>query len=262
MRVLLLISLILTMTSCRQEVPENRSSTVKTTARTSAREKENSGKADFADHIWTRERVQQVLKSYNAGYAGDAVFRIEDGRVTVLQLAGTAVTDITPLHDMGIELLDLRGLPVTDISALRGLPLTELYLEETEIIDLSALSGMNLGKLYLSDTKVIDDTRVADIAPIAECPLLSLTLHRTNVEDISPLASNRLQRLHIGETMVTDLSPLEHVPLTRLIFTPARIKNGVDIIRGKGSIRELGTTFENRMDPFRFWSLYDRGSLK
>lgn len=103
----------------------------------------------------------------------------------------------------------------------------------------------------------LNETPVAEIEPIAGCPLVSLTLHRTPVEDISPISGiPTLQRLHIGETPVTDLTPLEGMRLRRLIFTPDRITRGLDIVKKMHSLQEIGTTFENRMPPGQFWAVY------
>ena len=70
-----------------------------------------------------------------------------------------------------------------------------------------------------------------------------------------------IQRLHIGQTPVLDLTPLAETELTRLIFTPARITKGLEIVRNMASIREIGTTLEKRMRPKEFWGLYDKGNL-
>jgi internalin A len=64
-----------------------------------------------------------------------------------------------------------------------------------------------------------------------------------------------LERLHIGNTPVRDLTPLAGLKLTRLIFDPARITNGLDGIRQMASLKELGTTLETRMPPDQFWML-------
>ena len=52
-----------------------------------------------------------------------------------------------------------------------------------------------------------------------------------------------------------------NVPLF-LIFTPGRITKGIEIIREMKSIREIGPSFENRMNPSQFWSLYSEGKFK
>jgi internalin A len=226
---------------------------------------------------WTPERVDRALLETNPDYQGEGLCQIQDGRVVALQLSGTTITDLSALKEMGVRVLDLRGMPIADLEELRGLDLSELYLEETDVRDLTPLVGMKLRQVYLSNTYVTDltplkgmplvvlwlnETPVSDISPLAGCPrLMSLTLHRTQVSDLSPLSDLGLKRLHIGETPVTDLTPLQGLALTRLIFTPSRIRKGLEVVRDMQSLEELGTTFENRMPPEVFWHLYDTGGL-
>lgn len=247
---------------------------------------------------WTPERVDRILLQTNPGYQGEALYQIQNGRVTGLQLSGTTITNMPFLHEMGIQVLDLKGLPLADLKQLKGLDLVELYVEDTDIRDITPLCGMELKQLYLSDTYVTDltplegmpleqlnllgtdvaditplkgmplvflwlnQTPVSDISPLSACPdLMSLTLHGTRVSDLSPLAGGNLKRLHIGETPVTDLTPLKGMELARLIFTPENIRVGLEIAREMESLQEVGTTFENRMPAGVFWHLYDTASL-
>jgi Leucine-rich repeat (LRR) protein len=247
---------------------------------------------------WTPELVDRALLETNPGYQGEALCQIQDGRVVALQLSGTTITDLSALRGMGVQALDMRGLPIADLEELRGLDLSELYLEETDVRDLRPLEGMKLKQVYLSNTYITDltplkgmpieqlnllctdvvdlsplegmplvflwlnETPVSDISPLAGCHrLMSLTLHRTEVSDLGPLSDLGLKRLHIAETPVTDLTPLKGLALDRLIFTPSRIRKGLEIVREMQSLQELGTTFENRMPPDVFWHLYDTGGL-
>jgi hypothetical protein len=106
----------------------------------------------------------------------------------------------------------------------------------------------------------LTDCPVRDISPLRKTPLVSLTVENTKVDDISPLAEHPIQRLHIGGAEVTDLTPVGQMRLTRLIFTPGKIKKGIDVVRSM-QIRELGTNFDNRMPPSVFWEMYDEGKL-
>jgi len=136
------------------------------------------------------------------------------------------------------------------------MPLQDLNLLGTGVTDLAPFRGMTLKFLWLNETPV------SDISPLSDCPLVSLTLHKTLVKDLGPLANSRLERLHIGETPMSDLTPLKGLSLKRFIFTPGRITKGIEIIRGMKSIREIGPSFENRMNPSQFWSLYSEGKFK
>lgn len=66
-----------------------------------------------------------------------------------------------------------------------------------------------------------------------------------------------LQRLHIGETPIEDLTPLAGMNLTRLVFTPSRIKRGMKVVRSLYGLREIGTVFDDRArdltSPEAFW---------
>ena len=131
---------------------------------------------------WTPENVHATLKKNNPNYNGRAQFRIESGRVVILELSGTGITDLSPLKQMLVQILDLRGLPITDLSSLEGMSLAQLYLEDTGVEDLSPLKGMPLVKLYVSNTKV------KDLKPLHGMPLEYLNLFGTRVDDLTPLS--------------------------------------------------------------------------
>jgi len=217
-----------------------------------------------------------------------------------ISLGGTAVKDISSLAEIPrIIALDLAKTNVGDLSPIRGAPIRELFLEETKIDDVEALRDMELEKLYLSHTNVSDlsplagaplkelnivGTKVSDLSPLegswiqmlwfSECPvedlsplkkmpLVSVTMEGAPVSDLSPLERHpSLRRLHIAETDVTDLTPLKWLKLTRLIFTPSRIEKGIGFVRDMETLREIGTTFDNRMPPAQFWRAYEAGAFR
>ncbi len=222
-------------------------------------------------------------------------------KLQALDLSQSAVQDLTPLKGMGLKGLDLRGSKVTDLSPLAGMPIEELFLEETAVEDLTPLRSSPLKKLSLNNSAVRDltgldgvpleefnafGTRVADLTPLkgaplkmvwltgcpvsdlgplAGAPLVSLTLQGTAVSDLGPLASSQLQRIHIAGSKVEDLTPLANVPLTRLVFTPALIKSGIEAVRKIPTMIEIGTRFEDGagglesdlVPPGKFWPAYD-----
>jgi hypothetical protein len=60
-----------------------------------------------------------------------------------LRLAGTKVTDLSPLQGMPLESLQISGTPVADISALRGMPLKLLNMTGcASITNLEPLQGI------------------------------------------------------------------------------------------------------------------------
>ena len=98
---------------------------------------------------------------------------------------------------------------------------------------------------------------------MAGLPLESLTVHRTLVNDLSFVRKLPvIQRLHIGETLIEDLAPLEGLRLTRLVFTPSRIKRGIESARRLSNLREVGVAFDDQrqelMRPDQFWAQYGK----
>jgi hypothetical protein len=249
--------------------------------------------------ITSYDQLAAVLKERNPGFAGEVAMEPISPELLALEIHDAQLKDIRPLARQRIGKLDLSRCDLTDLSPLEGMPLVELYLEDNRhLADISALRGMPLQKLYLSHTGVqnlgplrgspldelnlvgtrvrdvgplsdspirmlwLNDCPVENITPLGKLPLESLTLENAPVRDISPLAGNRLQRLHIGGTQVTDLTPLKQLRLVRLIFTPGRIKTGLDVARQMAGLREIGTTLDGRMAPSEFWPLVDKGEIK
>lgn len=250
------------------------------------------------------QTLTAALRAANPGFTGEAVVENQDG-VIVVAINAPEVRDISPLAGLRIHKLDLYQCSVSDLTPLSGLPLEALALDRTKVTDLRPLSGMPLQYLSLSETDVSDltplagcplkqlnlvRTKVSDLSPLARCPLetlwlnetpvkdlfplrhvplVSLTIAGTPVEDLSPLKGMPLRRLHIARSQVTDLTPLRWLRLERLVFTPSRIKTGLDIVRNMPTLREIGTAFgesdwgiEDRlMPPDEFWALYDAGKI-
>jgi len=231
------------------------------------------------------------------GANSKAEFNKAGGRIIAANLAQSGVTDIAPLEGLPLKYLDLTMLPITDLSALKGMPLEELFLEGTKVTDLSPLAGMplkvlrmehvpvedlsplagmKLERLNLFDTKVKDisvvagmplntlwitESKVEDISVLKAMKLESLDLRKTAVADLSPMAGNeKLQRLNIAESGVTDLTPLKGLHLQRLIFTPEKITKGIEFVQSMPSIRKIGPSFDEVVDPAAFWTEWNAKS--
>ena len=159
--------------------------------------------------------------------------------------------------------VDFSDTPLENVEGLKGAPMTSLYLVNTKVKDIEPLRGGRLQSVWLNNAPL------EDCSPLASNPLVSVTLAGTKVSDISCFKGHpTLQRLHIGETEVTDLTPLQSMDgLTRLIFTPNRIKKGIEYARRMPSIQEIGTAFgtpeaEGKMFPPNvFWPMYDEGKF-
>lgn len=192
----------------------------------------------------------------------------------------TIVKDLSPLTGMPLRWLYLENTQVNDIGPLKGMDLEELHLSDTNVLDLSPLAGMTIAKLNLKNTPVdslqslkgatIMDTlwltgsKVKSLESLKGQPLISLDIAGTEVSDLSPIANMQtLQRLQIAETAITDLTPLANLKLARLIFTPAKITKGIEVVRNMKSLQALDIAFPKprTMTPDQFWKAYDSGAF-
>ena len=197
-----------------------------------------------------------------------------------LDLFQTKVSDLSPLKGMPLVELMADETAVSDISPLAGMPLKTLWLNATAVKDISPLKGMPIEKLNLFGTKVTDisvieslplntlwlrDVPVKDFRPLKGLYLDSLDVQGTAFgdDDLALIKAMPVLRLNIAGTQVTDLTALQNLNLTRLIFTPDRIKAGLDVVRSMNSLRELDVTFRepNRLKPAEFWSQHAAGAF-
>ena len=244
-------------------------------------------------------RIQAILRKANPDYRGQGVFHEEGGEIVAAEFPNCSLRDLSPLKGLKLQVLDLSGNPVREIRHLQGMPLNILWLENTGVVSLASLSnaklrelrlnnspvesldglqGQPLEQLYAVATRIKDveplrksnlrglwltDSPVADLSPLGGLPLESLTVHRTLVNDLSFVRKLPvIQRLHIGETLIEDLTPLEGLRLTRLVFTPSRIKRGMDSAKRLQGLREIGVAFDDQrqelMPPGQFWAQYGK----
>ena len=233
------------------------------------------------------------------GVGEQAQFVRTGDEITQIELYGTDVSDLSPLGGLPLVTLGISECPVTDLSPLAGMPLERLSAQETQVTDLAPLASTKLREIYLLGSPVADlgplaelpithlnavGTKIADLAAIERMPLhtlwigstsiddlsvlrgkslVSLDVEETPIDDLSPLAEmSSLRRLNIAGTAVTDLTPLAGHQLQRLIFDPARIVKGLEMIREMSSLQELGVDFDHRMAPAEFWAKFDAGALE
>ena len=195
-----------------------------------------------------------------------------------LDLGFTYVKDLSPLAGMKLETLVLENVPVTDVSVIKGMPLKVLKLQNTGVTDFSVLSGLPLEQLNLlnlpfSDLSLLRDmplqilwltgTQVTDLTDIPSRRLVSLDIERTAVTSLEPLATvSTLRRLNIAGTQVTDVTPLQNLRLERLVFSPERIRAGMEKLRACKSLVLIQTSIEEEMSAEDFWKRYDLGVWK
>lgn len=245
--------------------------------------------------------IKQLRADLGIGRAGD-LKRVGDAVVSA-DLGGTRVSDLTPLAGQALRKLDLRGTDVTDLSPVASHPIEELYVEATPITDIGPVAEMPLSIAYFSQTDVSDisalagksfrelnlvDTNVVDLKPLADCQFGTLWLRRSAVKDLSPLVGTglvsldvgetpvaditalaslpTLKRLHIAGTDVTDLRPLKDLRLERLVFSPWKIAEGLEVVRAMDSLQQLDTSFDDQsgqaLRPEEFWKRWDAGDIK
>ena len=244
-----------------------------------------------------QDRIQGILRKANPDYRGQGRFHEENGAIVAAEFPNCGLRDLSPFKGLKLQVLDLSGNPVREIRHLQGMPLNVLWLENTNVVSLASLrnaklrelrlnnspvesldglQGQPLEQLYAVGTRIkeveplrksnlrglwLTDSPVADLSPLAGLPLESLTVHRTLVHDLSFVRKLPvIQRLHVGETLIEDLSPLEGLRITRLVFTPSRIKRGLEVARRLSNLREIGVAFDDQrqelMAPDQFWARY------
>ena len=243
------------------------------------------------------DKLQDILLKANSDYRGQGKLHEENGQIIAAEFPNCGLRDLSPLRGLRLQALDLSGNPVKEIRHLRGMPLTRLFLEYTlvenlqdlrdaklielrlngsPVRSLAGLEGQPLENLYAVGTQInnisalaksnlrqlwLTESPVSDLSHLEGLPLVSLTAHRTLVEDLSFVRKLPvIQRLHIGETLITDLTPLRGLNLTRLVFTPERIKSGIEVVQNLSNLQEIGTKFDDQgrdlMPPDAFWAKF------
>lgn len=107
---------------------------------------------------------------------------------------------------------------------------------------------------------------MTDLTPLVNTQLTSLDIQGTPVTDLAPLCKMPgLERLNIAGSAVTDVRPLAQLRLSRLILTPSKIKEGLEVIRAMPSLNQIDLQFEEGVPtrtPEQFWADYDAGKFK
>ncbi|WP_442511923.1 protein kinase domain-containing protein [Novipirellula sp. SH528] len=112
-----------------------------------------------------------------------------------------------------------------DLSPLRVLPFSRLDVSgEDELFDLSPLKGLPLRSVSLR-------SMVADLAPIAQPELESLSLFSCAVDDLSPLRGISIRECHVWSNPVSDIEPIAQESLRKLSIAGCPVEN-LDALRG------------------------------
>jgi Leucine-rich repeat (LRR) protein len=257
--VLLLLATI-TIFGCgtpEQSIGKSESKTTKSTSekKTSSGTGSSSKKTGTSSKPITAKELRKALKiGKTEGY-----FELEKGVITRVLLEETSVRDLSPLKNLPLKELRVNFTAISDISPVAKLPIEKLSLEGTPVKEISHVKSMPLNTLWLNKTKV------TDLSPLKGKSLESLDISRTDISDLSVLKNmTSLKRLNLERCKVTDLTPLEGLPLQRLIFNPAKITKGLDVIRKMRTLQAIDFEFPQGrkfFTPPQFWQLYDAGML-
>ena len=115
-----------------------------------------------------------------------------------LSIAGTAVSDLSPLHGLpGLKWISLAGSPVKDLTPLQGLSLRVLRIGGTRVENLAPLAGLPLDELNCIGIPA------EDFAPLAAFTTLRhLDLSGTTVKDLEVFRGGSLWTLNLSGTVV------------------------------------------------------------
>ena len=161
-----------------------------------------------------RERADALaLRLVEARQASATVAALPGGGLAVAGLdSGFQQLDL--LLGQPIRRLSLAGTRVSDLSPLAGLPLEELDCSRTRIESLTPLARMPLRRLVLRDA-----TRITSLAPLAALPLEALDLRGcSGLTSLGGIETLRLRELDLSGCtgLRGDLMALSALPLTRL----------------------------------------------
>ena len=139
-------------------------------------------------------------------------------QISDLNLSGTAVTDLAPLHQLPLHTLPMNGLKVANLDGLRGLKLRWLSISNVQITDLSPLAGMPLESLAMGGV-----SKVSDLSPLRGMPLKSLDAPSSGIRDLRPLRDLPIETLKVHDTSVESLDGVQKLPLHTLSIQDTRV---------------------------------------
>jgi hypothetical protein len=157
---------------------------------------------------------------------------------------------------MPLRNLNLEGSLVTDLTPLHDLPLEVLRLNNTRVSNLAPLQGTKIEQLYLSGCH-----GVKDLTPLRGLPLQTLILSRTLVSDLKPLTQSPLRELNLeGCSALTDLHPLVEIATLESVIIPMQCKD-IAFLRTHPGIKRL--SYVKMTQPVEeFWKEFDAKAVK
>ena len=98
--------------------------------------------------------------------------------------------------------------------------------------------------------------QTTDLSPLQDTSLQVIQVP-DGVADLSVLSGLPLIQVALSDTSsATDLTPLAGLPLQLVYFNPARVRKGVDALRGMKTLKGICGTEQSL-----FWKKYDSGGF-
>ena len=169
-----------------------------------------------------------------------------------LTIDNCPIKDLTPLKVKPLNVLSAMNTQVQDLTPIATLPIRHLNIAKTKVPNLEVLRLMpQVQRLNVSHTKI------SDLSPIVHCDLYMLNIAHTQVSDLRPLQSLYLEELHIQHTLVEDLTPLQEMQLKRIRISPARLNEGIEVLRGMNSLEFIAVDDGPFQSVLEFWEIRD-----
>ena len=158
--------------------------------------------------------------------------------LTVLNITGTNVNDLTPLRNANkLKVLKAGNTRIEDLSPLKyDIMLEELDVNHTDVNNINVLEFLNkLHKLNISYTQV------SDLKPIENCPDLEyLFAEGSKINNIQTVASaEKITSLNISNTTVSDLTPVQNLKMLQSLKISNTPISNLNVLGEMNDLKEL-----------------------
>jgi len=161
-------------------------------------------------HNWVAVNEDGVCQLDLGGTPTSNLSHLQGAPLEYLNVANTAVRDLTPLRGMPLRQLDLSGSRVSSLAGLEGTKLHSISLSFTQVRDLRSLKHAKLTS-FVAIRVPLDN-----LSALSGMPLEYVDLRGTRVTDLSPLINDRLRSVQVESSPIRDLSPLRQARLDTL----------------------------------------------
>ena len=204
--------------------------------------REGGGDADIVDLVWRAEQFPAILMPLRLAYAKFSQrFGDEAAKTHTVALKAFDLALNRPPRSR--ESLDQKALAAALIGANPLLDADRLKITSSPdglVVDLSGQPGLGsleaLGMFSIVSLKLAG-SRLRDLAPLANLPLVELDLTDCKYVALKPLVGLPIRRLHLANTPIRYLKDVAPFPLVYLDLSGTRV-NDLRPLAGK-RIREL-----------------------